>query len=52
MHSLDHGSGLGLSLVEEVIHAHGGHVSAGQVPGGGARFGIRLPGARTRASHG
>lgn len=40
---LDRGSGLGLSLVEEVVRSHNGHVSVGQAPGGGALFRIWIP---------
>lgn len=40
---LSHGSGLGLSLVEDVMRAHGGHVSAGKAPSGGALFRIWVP---------
>jgi signal transduction histidine kinase len=37
------GSGLGLSIVDEVVRAHGGTVSIGQSPLGGARITVRLP---------
>jgi two-component system OmpR family sensor kinase len=37
------GSGLGLSIVEAIVEAHGGTVDAGKDPGGGARFTVRLP---------
>lgn len=37
------GSGLGLSIVEAIVEAHGGTVDAGNDPGGGARFTVRLP---------
>jgi signal transduction histidine kinase len=36
------GSGLGLSIVRAIIHAHGGTIAASQAPGGGARFDILL----------
>ncbi|MFG1941906.1 sensor histidine kinase [Nonomuraea sp. NPDC048826] len=37
------GAGLGLSIVESVVTAHGGDVSARAVPGGGTSFLVRLP---------
>lgn len=37
------GSGLGLSIVRAVVHAHGGTVSATPVPGGGLTVRVRLP---------
>ncbi|QRK09194.1 PAS domain-containing protein [Archangium violaceum] len=37
------GTGLGLAVVRRVVVAHGGTVSVGQRPGGGARFELRLP---------
>ena len=37
------GSGLGLSIVQAIVQRHGGTVSAGDAPGGGARFEIVLP---------
>jgi signal transduction histidine kinase len=37
------GSGLGLSIVDEVVRAHGGTVSIEQSPLGGARIQITLP---------
>jgi two-component system, NtrC family, sensor kinase len=39
------GTGLGLSITKEVIAAHGGTISAGNRPRGGAIFHIRLPSA-------
>jgi signal transduction histidine kinase len=41
------GSGLGLSIVRAIVDAHGGTVTAGSAPGGGAMFDITLdrPGA-------
>ena len=40
------GSGLGLSLVDETVRAHGGAVWAERAPGGGARFVVKLPAVR------
>ena len=37
------GSGLGLSIVAGIVHAHGGSVVAEDAPAGGARVGFRLP---------
>ena len=37
------GSGLGLAVVRRVADVHGGHVSAGDREGGGARFALRWP---------
>jgi signal transduction histidine kinase len=37
------GSGLGLSLVRHIVHAHGGEVSVESVPGQGSKFVIALP---------
>ncbi len=39
------GSGLGLSIVRSVAHAHGGDVAAGASPMGGARLVLSLPAA-------
>jgi signal transduction histidine kinase len=39
------GAGLGLSIVEEIISAHGGRVVVGESPLGGARFEVFLPAA-------
>jgi two-component system OmpR family sensor kinase len=38
------GAGLGLAIVAGIVEAHGGSVSAENVPGGGASFTVRLPG--------
>jgi signal transduction histidine kinase len=39
----DGGSGLGLSIVDEVVRAHGGSMSITRSPLGGARIQVRLP---------
>jgi signal transduction histidine kinase len=38
------GTGLGLAIVRAIADAHGGHVSAGVSPEGGARLELELPG--------
>jgi signal transduction histidine kinase len=37
------GSGLGLSLVQHITHAHGGHVEVDSAPGRGSKFTMTLP---------
>jgi signal transduction histidine kinase len=39
------GTGLGLAFVREIVRDHGGDVSVGEAPGGGAVFRIDLPAA-------
>ncbi|MGH9567184.1 MAG: sensor histidine kinase, partial [Candidatus Angelobacter sp.] len=45
------GSGLGLSLVRHIVHAHGGTVTVESTPGEGSKFTITLPveGAREKS---
>ena len=37
------GTGLGLAIVERIVVEHGGEISAGDAPGGGAVFAVKLP---------
>src|SRR5262249_52965607 len=37
------GTGIGLAIVKTIVEAHGGAVSAENLPGGGTSFRLRLP---------
>ncbi|HEY1231076.1 MAG TPA: HAMP domain-containing sensor histidine kinase [Ramlibacter sp.] len=39
----DDGAGLGLYIVREIVHAHGGHIEVQGSPGAGATFLVTLP---------
>ena len=45
-----HGSGLGLSLVKQIVEAHDGHVSVSTTKGKGSAFTIHLPSLASPAS--
>lgn len=42
------GAGLGLYVVQRLVHAHGGRIDVNSAPGEGARFTVRLPLRRVR----
>ena len=42
------GAGLGLAICRALVEAQGGSITAGEVPGGGARFTVLLPSAGGR----
>jgi signal transduction histidine kinase len=37
------GAGLGLFIVKGLVEAHGGSITVGQAPGGGAEFRFTMP---------
>ncbi|MCP9955147.1 ATP-binding protein [Actinomadura madurae] len=39
----DGGAGLGLAIARDLVLAHGGAITVGDAPGGGALFEVRLP---------
>jgi signal transduction histidine kinase len=41
-----HGAGLGLAIAKEIVHAHGGEMTATSREGHGSRFSVRLPFAK------
>ncbi len=43
------GSGLGLSIAQTILRAHGGNISTASTPGGGATFIFTLPSHRERS---
>ncbi|MEU8802865.1 HAMP domain-containing sensor histidine kinase [Spirillospora sp. NPDC048819] len=44
----DGGAGLGLAITHDVVRAHGGQITVGDAPEGGALFEVRLPSAHGR----
>ncbi|MGC5248588.1 sensor histidine kinase [Gordonia sp. DT219] len=46
----DSGAGLGLAIVAEIVHAHGGRVTVADRAGGGVDFELRLPRDRVPAA--
>ncbi len=46
----DHGIGLGLALVKQIVDGHEGRIEVGDAPGGGAEVRVRLPRTQRPAS--
>lgn len=44
------GTGLGLPVIQDIVHRHGGTIKVVSVPGGGTRFTLTLPAATTPAA--
>jgi signal transduction histidine kinase len=44
------GAGLGLSLVQRIVHSHGGRISVKSAKGAGSQFTVWLPAAREQAA--
>ncbi|MFD5813023.1 sensor histidine kinase [Streptomyces sp. NPDC127038] len=47
----DGGAGLGLAIARDVVRHHGGTLTVGDAPSGGALFELRLPAAPARLPH-
>ena len=45
-----HGAGLGLSLVQRIVEAHGGRITLRSAPGRGSEFTVHLPAASEESS--
>jgi signal transduction histidine kinase len=43
------GAGLGLSIAQEIVRAHGGEIGVDSAPGKGSRFWFTVPAPRERS---